>query len=156
MPSPRQFGEVPTLYSTQMSSVFSGGLVYEYSQEPNNYGLVEVSNDGNTVTKRSDFDSLKKQYSAAKNPTGDGGARTGLKVSKCPAFKKGLWEASDDLPSVPSGAETYFVSIPLNIAVKHADTKTEERRRSAHRRSEPEHWQAQSFHDQQLGSHVCH
>jgi hypothetical protein len=107
-PSPRQFGEVTTLYSTKMSGVFSGGLVYEYSQEPNNYGLVEI--DGNNVKTLGDFDALKKQLSAAKNPSGDGGAQTGLKYSSCPAFVKGRWEANNTLPDMPTDAETYFVS----------------------------------------------
>jgi hypothetical protein len=105
-PSPRQFGEVTTLYSTKMSSVFSGGLVYEYSQEPNNYGLVEVN--GNNVKTLGDFDALKKQLSAATNPSGDGGYQTGLKYSECPQFVAGAWEANNTLPDMPSAAETYM------------------------------------------------
>ncbi|KAA8912838.1 Glucanosyltransferase-domain-containing protein [Sphaerosporella brunnea] len=105
-PSPRQFGEVTTLYSTKMSTVFSGGLVYEYSQEPNNYGLVEVN--GNTVKTLGDFDALKKQLSAATNPSGDGGYQTGLKYSECPPFVAGAWEANNTLPDMPSAAETYM------------------------------------------------
>ncbi|KAI5283262.1 beta-glucanosyltransferase, partial [Ascosphaera aggregata] len=37
----RKFEEVAALYSTKMTGVYSGGLVYEYSQEDSNYGLVE-------------------------------------------------------------------------------------------------------------------
>ena len=39
---PRPFSEIEAIYSTEMSSVFSGGLVYEYSEEASNYGLVEL------------------------------------------------------------------------------------------------------------------
>lgn len=39
---PRRFGEVQAIYSPEMTDVFSGGLVYEFTQEPNNYGLVKV------------------------------------------------------------------------------------------------------------------
>ena len=39
---PRNFDEVPVLYTNDMIDVFSGGLVYEFTQEPNNYGLVKV------------------------------------------------------------------------------------------------------------------
>ena len=51
--SSRPFTEIEAIYSTQMSSVFSGGLVYEYSNETNNYGLVQI--DGDKVTKLTDL-----------------------------------------------------------------------------------------------------
>lgn len=108
-PSPRKFTEVKTLYSKDMTSVFSGGLVYEYSQEPNNFGLVEISSDRKSVDKLGDFDALKKQYAAAKNPEGDGGFQENLPPSKCPS-KSSEWEASNDLPSMPQAAEQYYVS----------------------------------------------
>ncbi|EXJ84693.1 hypothetical protein A1O3_05363 [Capronia epimyces CBS 606.96] len=59
--SPRKFSEVPVLYSKQMTPVFSGGLIYEYSEEPNNYGLVNL-NDNGTVSIFEDYDNLRKQY----------------------------------------------------------------------------------------------
>jgi hypothetical protein len=43
---PRRFDEVQALYSPAMVNVFSGGLVYEFTQEPNNYGLVKVLPNG--------------------------------------------------------------------------------------------------------------
>lgn len=63
--SSRPFTEIEAIYSTQMSSVFSGGLVYEYSNETNNYGLVQI--DGDKVTKLTDFENLK--MNTAKYPT---------------------------------------------------------------------------------------
>ena len=39
---PRLFTEVKSIYSPQMTGVFKGGLVYEFTEEPNNYGLVKV------------------------------------------------------------------------------------------------------------------
>mgnify|MGYP001165869530 CR=1 FL=1 len=77
--SSRPFTEIGSLYSTQMSSVFSGGLVYEYSNETNNYGLVQIVSD-TEVTKLQDFDNLKEQYSKQENPSGNGGASTTKKV----------------------------------------------------------------------------
>lgn len=44
-PAPRVFTEVPEIYSDQMQDVFSGGIVYEYAQEDNNFGLVNISSD---------------------------------------------------------------------------------------------------------------
>lgn len=51
---PRTFTEVKALYSNQMIDVFCGGLVYEFSQEPNNYGLVKIR-DNNDVELLSDY-----------------------------------------------------------------------------------------------------
>ncbi|KAJ9643825.1 Glycolipid anchored surface protein 4 precursor [Knufia peltigerae] len=59
--SPRIFSEVGTLYGPKMTPVFSGGLIYEYSEEPNNYGLVNL-NDNGTVSILVDYDNLRKQY----------------------------------------------------------------------------------------------
>jgi hypothetical protein len=41
----------------------SGGLVYEYSQEEANYGLVTIDQDGDgSVTILADYDNLQKQF----------------------------------------------------------------------------------------------
>ena len=58
---PRRFDEVQAIYSTSMLGVFSGGLVYEFTQEPNNYGLVELDINGN-VKLLPDFFALKRQF----------------------------------------------------------------------------------------------
>ncbi|KAH3675649.1 hypothetical protein WICMUC_002566 [Wickerhamomyces mucosus] len=67
--TPRLFEEVATIYSNDMIGVFSGGLVYEFTQEPNNYGLVDVDKNGN-VKLLADFDHLKTQYATVEYPTG--------------------------------------------------------------------------------------
>lgn len=59
--TPRTFTEVSSIYSSPMTSVFSGGLVYEYSEEPNAYGLVVINAD-NTVELKADYVNLVKQY----------------------------------------------------------------------------------------------
>ncbi|KAK4242120.1 Glucanosyltransferase-domain-containing protein [Achaetomium macrosporum] len=61
-PYPRVFTEVGTIYGSQMTGVFSGGVVYEYTQEPNNYGLLNMTTDG-SATLMGDFLSLQSQYS---------------------------------------------------------------------------------------------
>jgi hypothetical protein len=57
---PRSFTEVGTLYGEQMTSL-SGGLVYEYSQEEADYGLVILNSNG-SVSLRQDFDNLQGQF----------------------------------------------------------------------------------------------
>jgi hypothetical protein len=58
--TPRAFDEVQALYGDQMRAL-SGGLVYEYSQEEANYGLVEINQDG-SVRLLNDYDNLQNQY----------------------------------------------------------------------------------------------
>jgi hypothetical protein len=58
---PRQFTEVGALYGDQMTDVWSGGIVYMYFQEANDYGLATV--DGDSVKTNDDFDNLKEQLS---------------------------------------------------------------------------------------------
>jgi hypothetical protein len=57
---PRIFKEVETIYSNQLTHVFSGGLVYEFAQEPNNYGLVDYDELGNVILLP-DFFKFKEQ-----------------------------------------------------------------------------------------------
>lgn len=105
----RPFQEIGSIYSTQMSSVFSGGLVYEYSNETNNYGLVQIDSP-TEVTKLDDFNNLKNQYSQHPNPTGSGGYSTSNNYSTCPDYQAGVWEANNTLPEMPSAASAFFKS----------------------------------------------
>jgi hypothetical protein len=57
---PRVFNEVAALYGEDMTSL-SGGLVYEYSQEESDFGLV-VINDNSTVSLKKDYDNLQGHY----------------------------------------------------------------------------------------------
>jgi hypothetical protein len=60
-PAPRIFTEVPAIYGSEFTSVMSGGLVYQYTQEENEFGLVQLSDDG-SVTLLADFYTLRDQY----------------------------------------------------------------------------------------------
>lgn len=61
VPYPRVFTEVPVLYGPLVTPVLSGGLVYEYTQETSNYGLVTLNSDG-TADLLGDYDTLQKQF----------------------------------------------------------------------------------------------
>lgn len=80
--------------------------MYEYSEETNKYGLVEIGSDG-SASPNDDFKNLKAEYAKAKNPSGDGGARSDLPYSPCPATSD-TWKASADLPDTPKGALKYI------------------------------------------------
>jgi 1,3-beta-glucanosyltransferase GAS5 len=102
----RTFQEVAALYNTEMTNVFSGGLVYEYSEEGNGYGLVTIS--GNTVTPNAQFTALESAFKGTPNPTGSGGAMSSSPASTCPP-ESDQWEVpNDNLPAIPSAAAAYM------------------------------------------------
>lgn len=103
----RKFEEVASLYSTDMTAVYSGGLVYEYSQEASNYGLVEI-NSG-SVSELPDFDALMQAFAATANPQGDGGYNSTGGASGCPVYSPPNWDVKDDaLPAIPDGATKFM------------------------------------------------
>ncbi|CCF60441.1 hypothetical protein KAFR_0K00860 [Kazachstania africana CBS 2517] len=106
----RPFTEIEALYNVEMTSVFSGGLVYEYTNETNNYGLVQIDNENNTVTELQDFINLQSEYNKTSNPTGDGGYSKSSDYSTCPTYEAGVWEANNTLPEMPTAASAYFKS----------------------------------------------
>lgn len=102
----RQWGEVAALFSTKMSSVYSGGLAYEYTVEPNGFGIVDIKNG--KIEPNGDFDLLKAAYAKAKDPSGDGGARMNGKASQCPP-KDDDWEVTTTkLLAMPEGARKFM------------------------------------------------
>jgi len=103
----RTFGDIAALYNTEMTGVYSGGLVYEYSQEASDYGLVQIS--GSSIDKLSDFSALQKAYAGTQNPSGSGGARSDAgDASDCPASNSNWLVDSDALPAIPDAAKSFM------------------------------------------------
>ena len=89
-----------------MTPVYSGGLVYEYSQEDSDYGLVQIS--GGSVKELPDFATLQKALAGTPQPSGDGGYKTSNQPPQCPS-KSDTWSFSGDgLPSLPAGAQKFM------------------------------------------------
>ncbi|KAK5128563.1 beta-glucanosyltransferase [Meristemomyces frigidus] len=106
----RTFKESAALYQEDMTSVFSGGLVYEYSEEGNGYGIVTIS--GDTVTPVDDqFSDLQTELASTSDPSSGGNYSTTGVAQDCPA-QSDDWDTSPftgtALPATPSGAEKYF------------------------------------------------
>ena len=91
-----------------MTPVYSGGLVYEYSNEGNNYGLVDI--DGNTVNNRPDFQALQSAFKNTPNPQGDGGYNHTGGANECPPQRAPDWNVNSDdaLPAIPEPALKYM------------------------------------------------
>lgn len=94
-----------------MTGVYSGGLVYEYSEEGNEYGLVTIS--GSSVSTNDDFTNLKTELANNPAPSGNGGYSTNNTVSPCPPSSDTfqLSESGftgEELPAIPSGAVKYM------------------------------------------------
>jgi 1,3-beta-glucanosyltransferase GAS3 len=117
--TPRVFTEVPALYGPLMDGVMSGGLIYEYSEEPNNYGLVTINADG-SVSILQDYDNLQKQFDGIniKELTASNSTATSLTPPDCSAGMVTISSFDDtwDLPLRPSGVDDL-----INNGVANAD-----------------------------------
>lgn len=102
-PKARTFEEVEALYGVNMTGVFSGGIVYMYFEETNDFGLVQITggNDGPAKTLP-DYINLQKEL-AKVDPTGVNMASyspTNTATRPCP-IKNVDWNASSILPPTP-------------------------------------------------------
>ncbi len=110
----RKFQEIATLYGSDMTPSYSGGLVYEYSKEgtappADLYGIVDIN--GNSVSELTDFGTLASALSNTPSPTGSGGYRPSGSPAICPP-QDSNWNVTtgSELPVFPSGAATYLKS----------------------------------------------
>ncbi|PLB50231.1 1,3-beta-glucanosyltransferase gel3 [Aspergillus steynii IBT 23096] len=100
--TPRKFTEVEALYGDKMADVWSGGIVYMYFQEENNYGLVSV--DGDKVKTRQDYSYLSKQLASA-TPTGtkkNDYSPTNTALQSCPSVGDNWLAKPSPLPPSPN------------------------------------------------------
>ncbi|KAL1302756.1 hypothetical protein AAFC00_003105 [Neodothiora populina] len=110
--TPRVFDEVQALYSPEMT-VMSGGLIYEWSQEPSNYGLVTIYSNG-SLQLLGDFAALQGQYNKV-NVTlleNSNATATGIAPPTCASslISDDGFSSDFDIPSPPDGAEDVISS----------------------------------------------
>lgn len=110
--TPRTFTNVPVLFGSEMTEL-SGGLVYEYSQESDDYGLVAI-NSSTEVTLLQDYNYLKQEFAkidtsviTAVNKTAENAAVTSCASS---LITESTFLADWDLPSRPSGGDALVSS----------------------------------------------
>ncbi|KAK8054486.1 hypothetical protein PG994_009553 [Apiospora phragmitis] len=97
----RKFDDTKALYSDKMTDVISGGIVYMYFEEDNDYGLVKVKGDKADTMKNAD--NLKKALADAK-PSGTtmDKYQPSNKPATCPNNSKDWKVSSDAMPPTPN------------------------------------------------------
>ncbi|AGO13531.1 AaceriAGL351Wp [[Ashbya] aceris (nom. inval.)] len=97
---PRQFGEVSALYGKEMTDVWSGGIVYMYFEETNQYGLVAVDSSGR-VSTNDDYNNLKTALATISPSSANKDSYTAPSGSvACPTTGSN-WQAATSLPPSP-------------------------------------------------------
>lgn len=81
--SPRTFDEVSQGLYDGLKDSFSGGLIYEFSEETNSYGLVCIDNNDGSLTYKKDFENLAHQFSQLNLPNTKQFQLSGSSISKC-------------------------------------------------------------------------
>lgn len=120
--SPRPFTEIEALFGPVMSHVWSGGIVYEFFQKENNFGLVEERPNGHLI-KLDDFDTVRlrlmenspqgaRQIQAPTEPQFD---------VLCPPVSMN-WQAQAILPPTPDEVKCECLQTTLScILAPHQD-----------------------------------
>ncbi|KAJ7751485.1 1,3-beta-glucanosyltransferase [Mycena maculata] len=103
-PNPRVWTEVPVMFNSSMTDVWSGGCAFSYfsaSSRGHQFGMVTLSSDNSTVTTNGDFDNLAAQFNAVKFVNSP--AQVSVKAAPLPACPAtaSSWPVSNTLPPTP-------------------------------------------------------
>jgi hypothetical protein len=117
---PRTFGDQAAILGSDMNSIWSGTIVYEWIEETNNYGLISYAaplpktvtasgvydgfvRSGTPTPKQPDFSNLQAVWKTL-NPAGTPSSKytPAITTPSCPASTKGGWLVNGDvqLPTV--------------------------------------------------------
>lgn len=116
---PRKFQEVGTLFGSDMTDVWSGGIVYMYFEEENNYGLVTIDSNGD-VSTLADYNYYKSEIQSISPSSATINTETSTGVSSatsCPTATD-VWSASTDLPPTPDKDICDCMQASLKCVVK--------------------------------------
>lgn len=115
---PRTFTEVAALYGVNMTA-FSGGFVYEWTEEANNYGLVDV-NSSTEVTVLEDYAYLKEEFAAIDLSSLASAKTTTATASTCntASLNGSAFPTDFSLPARPSGVDSMISSGGVSSATK--------------------------------------
>ncbi|GJJ09557.1 hypothetical protein Clacol_003780 [Clathrus columnatus] len=100
---PRLWTEVAALFGPEMNQTWSGGIAFSYFPAEGGYGLVNLTNNNETVVTNEDFARLQAQYANLTLPSTPTEADAGQDVfSACPTPSASIWLASTNLPPTPN------------------------------------------------------
>lgn len=114
----RPFTEVEVLFGN-MTSVFSGGIVYEWFMGDNDYGLVELTSNDASVSPYPDFTSLQSQLATVSPTITQRSAYTpSNSAPSCPTVGTS-WEAeASPLPPSPNSQLCSCMAASLQCNIK--------------------------------------
>jgi hypothetical protein len=96
---PRLFKDQAAVFGPQMNDEWSGAIIYEWSNEANDYGIVSYGGSiasGTPNPKAPDFTNLQSQW-ATLNPTGTSIYDRKVSIPACPTFTSGGWLVHGDV-----------------------------------------------------------
>lgn len=115
---PRTFTEVGALYGPNMTS-FSGGFVYEWTQEANNYGLIAV-NSTSEVSLLVDYGYLQDEFASINLQALASAKTTTATASMCntASVSGTVFPTGFSIPARPSGVDSMISSGGVPSATK--------------------------------------
>ena len=114
----RPFTEVQALFSN-MTSVFSGGIVYEWFMGVNDYGLVELTSNDASVSPYPDFTSLQSQLaSISPTITMRSTYTPSNSVPACPTVGSSWQAEASSLPPSPNNQLCSCMAASLQCNIK--------------------------------------
>ncbi|KAI0477336.1 Glucanosyltransferase-domain-containing protein [Xylariaceae sp. FL0804] len=118
-PTHRPFTEVAVLYGN-LTPVFSGGIVYQWFQSANNYGLVTIN--GDDATPEPDFTSLQSELAKVTPSSTQSSAYTPSNTAPaCPTTDSTWLPVASPLPPVVNEALCNCVSDNVTCAVTNTN-----------------------------------
>jgi hypothetical protein len=120
---PRTWTEVGTLYGSQMTGVWSGGIVYQYFQSTNNYGLVQLS--GSSVSTLVDYSYLSvAMATVSPSSTAMSAYNPSLTATTCPSVGPSWSAVASPLPPAPNANLCNCASSAAQCVVKSGTPET--------------------------------
>ncbi len=90
----------------EMTSVYAGGLMYEYSLEENGFGIVKIPGaESQNVEEQEEFNKFAKALAAYPAPSGNGGASPSSHGVACPTKDENWLIDTTLLPAIPEAAK---------------------------------------------------
>ena len=93
-----------------MTSVYSGGLMYEYAWEDNGYGIIKLPAAGaSNVQEQPEFKKFASALAKFPAPSGNGGFTSTTHALACPTKNGGWLVEETELPVMPVEAKVVSV-----------------------------------------------